>query len=147
MKKQNLSYYLNQGFIIKWRSKNQKQIIWTDSNKMDITTNRLSITPSFPFLYFILFYLYIYAWLHKKRLNFFLNISLFEKILTFLLPEVSFSRVSMPPLKETGDRVPSTDSSLNQSCNEDFVGGPLILDPWICTYFQGKWLANLHSIL
>ena len=44
---------------------------------------------------------------------------MFEKILTFLLPEVSFSRVSMPPLKETGDRVPSTDSSLNQSCNED----------------------------
>ena len=33
-------------------------------------------------------------------------------MLTFLLPEVSLSRVSMPPLKETGERVPSTDSSL-----------------------------------
>ena len=33
-------------------------------------------------------------------------------ILTFLLPEVSLSSVSMPPLNDTGDRVPSTDSSL-----------------------------------
>ena len=32
--------------------------------------------------------------------------------LTFLLPVVSLSRVSIPPLKDTGDRVPSTDSSL-----------------------------------
>ena len=32
---------------------------------------------------------------------------------TFLLPEVSLSKVSMPPLSDTGDNVPSTDSSLS----------------------------------
>ena len=31
--------------------------------------------------------------------------------LTFLLPVVSLSRVSIPPLNDTGERVPSTDSS------------------------------------
>ena len=33
------------------------------------------------------------------------------RLLTFRLPEVSLSSVSMPPLKLTGDSVPSTDSS------------------------------------
>ena len=34
-------------------------------------------------------------------------------IVTFLLPDVSLSSVSIPPLRDTGDKVPSTDSSLS----------------------------------
>ena len=42
-----------------------------------------------------------------------LNISsVLLAIFTFLLPVVSLSRLSIPPLRETGERVPSTDSSL-----------------------------------
>ena len=54
-------------------------------------------------------YLNINAGLHEE------NIRLVHTIYnmpTFLLPVVSLSRVSIPPLKETGERVPSTDSSL-----------------------------------
>ena len=29
---------------------------------------------------------------------------------------------------------------------EDIGGGPLILDPWFCSYFRGKRQANLHGV-
>ena len=29
---------------------------------------------------------------------------------------------------------------------EDLWGGPLILDPWFCSYFRGKSQANLHGV-
>ena len=34
----------------------------------------------------------------------------------------------------------------NQSCNEDFGEGPLLLDPWLCSYFRGERQADFHSI-
>ena len=29
---------------------------------------------------------------------------------------------------------------------EDFGGGPLILEPWFCSYFRGKRQAILHGV-
>ena len=49
-------------------------------------------------------------------------------VLTFLLPDVSLSRVSMPPLNDTGDRVPSTDSSLISLKGE--AGPELVTEEW-----------------
>ena len=49
-------------------------------------------------------------------------------ILTFLLPEVSLSSVSMPPLNDTGDRVPSTDSSLISLKGD--AGPELVTEEW-----------------
>ena len=50
-------------------------------------------------------------------------------LLTFLLPEVSLSSVSMPPLNDTGDRVPSTDSSLINLKGDPMVG--TVLAEWM----------------
>ena len=38
-------------------------------------------------------------------------------------------------------------TELQRRIFKDLGGGPLILDPWFCSYFRGKQQANLHMAL
>ena len=41
----------------------------------------------------------------------------------------------------------SKETELQWRFFEDIGGGPLILDPWFCSYFGGKQQANLHGVM
>ena len=39
------------------------------------------------------------------------------------------------------------ETELQRRFFEDLGGGPLILDPWFCSYFRGKRQADLHGVV
>ena len=46
-----------------------------------------------------------------------------------------------------GTVLKSSESELQWRFFKNFGGGLLILDPWFCSYFQGKRLANFHGVV